>query len=69
MGPVPVEQVRAWMTDAFLAAVLTNGTDITKVVHLGRRPTALQTTAFVRQGGLRPPSHNPPSPALAPDPA
>jgi hypothetical protein len=26
-GPVPVDQVRAWMTDAFLAAVLTDGTD------------------------------------------
>jgi hypothetical protein len=49
-GPVPVEQVRAWMTDAFLAAVLTDGTDITRVVHLGRRPTALQTTALQAAG-------------------
>jgi hypothetical protein len=38
------------MTDAFLAAVLTNGTDITRVVHLGRRPTALQTTALQAAG-------------------
>jgi hypothetical protein len=49
-GPVPVEQVRAWMTDAFLAAVLTDGTDITRVVHLGRKPTALQTTALQALG-------------------
>jgi hypothetical protein len=34
-GPVPVDQVRAWMTDAFLGAVLTDDTDITRVVHLG----------------------------------
>jgi hypothetical protein len=49
-GPVDVATVRDWMTDAFVAAVLTDGTDITKVVHLGRKATALQTTALQADG-------------------
>jgi hypothetical protein len=32
--------------DAFIAAVATKGTEISKVVHLGRRPTVLQKTAL-----------------------
>ena len=32
--------------DAFVAAVTTNGTEIDKVVHLGRKPTVLQKTAL-----------------------
>ena len=39
IGPVPVATVREWMGDAFLAAVLTNGDDVQKVVHLGRKFT------------------------------
>ena len=34
------------MRNAFLAAVLTKGTEITKVVHLGRRFTSEQRTAL-----------------------
>ena len=46
IGPVPVSVVREWMADAFIAAVLTDGEDVTKVVHLGRRFTAKQKTAL-----------------------
>jgi hypothetical protein len=36
---------------AFVAAVTTKGSEISQVVHLGRRPTALQRTALeVRSG-------------------
>jgi hypothetical protein len=45
VGPVAVSVVRSWMHDAFVAALLTKGTDIRSVVHLGRRFTALQRTA------------------------
>jgi hypothetical protein len=47
-GPVPVSVVRAIIDsgDGFLAALLTRGTDVASVVHLGRRPTALQATAL-----------------------
>jgi hypothetical protein len=46
-GPIPVTD--AWrMIDggAFIAAVTTKGTEIDKVVHLGRQPTVLQKTAL-----------------------
>ena len=46
-GPIPVAD--AWRMidgDAFVAAVTTNGTEIDKVVHLGRKPTVLQRTAL-----------------------
>ena len=46
-GPIPVAD--AWRMidgDAFVAAVTTNGTEIDKVVHLGRKPTVLQKTAL-----------------------
>jgi hypothetical protein len=47
IGPVSVDAARHWILDgAFVAAVLTHGTDLTKAVHLGRHPTALQTTAL-----------------------
>lgn len=38
MGPVPVETVRGWMKqkDAYVAAILTDGDDIRKVVRVGR---------------------------------
>ncbi len=46
IGPVAVSVVREWMNDAFIAALLTKGEDILKVVHLGRRFTATQKTAL-----------------------
>jgi hypothetical protein len=46
-GPIPVPDVwRMIDGDAFIAAVTTKGTEISKVVHLGRRPTVLQKTAL-----------------------
>jgi hypothetical protein len=47
IGLVPVATVRAMTADAYLAAVVTDGTDIRSVVHLGRTPTALQRTALI----------------------
>jgi hypothetical protein len=38
--------VRELSNDAFVAAILTNGTDICSVTHLGRRHTALQRSAL-----------------------
>ncbi len=46
VGPVAVATVREWMADAFLAAVLTKGEEVQRVVHLGRRFTATQRTAL-----------------------
>lgn len=46
MGPIPVSVVQEWMANAFLAAVVTKGTEVTKVVHLGRRFTAEQRSAL-----------------------
>ena len=46
LGPIPVSVVQAWMDNAFLAAIVTRGTEITKVVHLGRRFTSEQRTAL-----------------------
>ena len=46
-GPIPVGDV--WnMIDggAFVAGIVTNGTDIVSVQHLGRRPTVLQRTVL-----------------------
>ena len=46
-GPIPVADVwRMIDGDAFVATVTTNGTEIDKVVHLGRKPTVLQKTAL-----------------------
>ena len=45
-GPVPVSTVQEWMADAFIAAILTKGTEIQKVVHLGRKFTAVQQTVL-----------------------
>ena len=47
VGPVPVATVQALMADAFLCAVVRDGTDIRSVVHLGRDPTARQRTALI----------------------
>jgi hypothetical protein len=46
-GPIPVADVWKMIDgDAFIAAISTRGTEISKVVHLGRRPTVLQKTAL-----------------------
>jgi hypothetical protein len=47
-GPVPVSAVRDMMAtgNPFLAAVITKGTDVVNVAHLGRDPTAFQRTAL-----------------------
>lgn len=46
IGPVPVANIRAMLSDAFLAAVVADGVDIRSVVHVGRRPLATQLTAL-----------------------
>jgi hypothetical protein len=46
LGPLPVSVVKDWMDDAFLAAVLTKGTEIATVVHLGRRFLSKQRTVL-----------------------
>jgi hypothetical protein len=48
LGPVAVSAVRDMLStgDAFVAAIVTKGTDIASVVHLGRKPIALQRTAL-----------------------
>ena len=50
IGPVPVTSVRHLLDDAFLAAVITDGRDVTTVAHLGRQPNAYQQTALQAQG-------------------
>jgi hypothetical protein len=45
-GPIPVSVAKDWMSDAFLAAVVTDGTEIGKVIHLGRRFKSLQKTVL-----------------------
>jgi hypothetical protein len=46
-GPIPVADARKMIGhDAFVAAISTHGTEIHKVVHLGRKATALQRTAL-----------------------
>jgi hypothetical protein len=47
IGLIPVATARAMMTDAFLAAVVTDGINIRSVVHLGRTVTATQRTALL----------------------
>lgn len=48
VGPVAVGAVRELLAsgDPFVAAVVTRGTDVASVVHLGRKPIALQRTAL-----------------------
>jgi hypothetical protein len=47
VGPVAVSAVKQLSHDAFLAALVKDDTDIRKVVHLGRSPTAAQRTALI----------------------
>ncbi len=46
LGHVPVATIREMLHDAFLAAVLTDGTDVRTVTHHGRRPNAFQQTVL-----------------------
>jgi hypothetical protein len=47
VGPIPVAAIREWLNeDPFVAAVITDATDIRGVTHLGRRATALMRTAL-----------------------
>ncbi len=51
-GPVPVASVREMVAGgAFVAALSTRGTEIERVVHLGRRATVLQRTVLEWQTG------------------
>jgi hypothetical protein len=50
VGPVPVSTVRRMFDDAFLAAVVTDGVDVSNVAHLGRQATAHQRTALEARG-------------------
>lgn len=47
VGAVPVSTVKAMMADAYLSVVVKDPTDIRKVIHLGRDPTAKQRTALI----------------------
>ena len=54
IGSIPVSVVQEWISgDAFKAAIVVDGTDIRSVVHLGRRPIALQRTALEWLGADR----------------
>jgi len=49
VGPVPVEVAMEWLDDAFIKAVITDGTDIRTVTHFGRhRPAILDTALQLR---------------------
>ncbi|MBA2272370.1 MAG: DUF222 domain-containing protein, partial [Actinobacteria bacterium] len=49
IGPIPVATARAWATDAYLSALLTDGSDIKAVCHLGRTiPSRLRTAIEMR---------------------
>ncbi|MEL7209391.1 MAG: DUF222 domain-containing protein, partial [Actinomycetota bacterium] len=46
IGPVPVEIARQWADDAFITAVIRDGTDIKTVAHFGRHIPAPVRTAL-----------------------
>ncbi|MCZ7526629.1 MAG: hypothetical protein M5U14_09790 [Acidimicrobiia bacterium] len=49
VGPIPLERARELLDDAFLKAVLVDGTRVETVRHLGRRiPAELRTALEVR---------------------
>jgi hypothetical protein len=50
VGPVPVSTVRAMLTDAFLALVVTDGVDVYSVAHAGRQVSAHQRSALEARG-------------------
>ena len=49
IGPIPVATARAASHDAVLKALLVDGTDIRRVVHLGRTVTAAQRAALIER--------------------
>lgn len=49
-GPIPVSLARELGNDAFLKAVLHDGTDISTVAHFGRRTSAVLRTALLLGG-------------------
>ena len=50
VGPVSVSAIRSMLSDAFLALVIKDGTDVRNVTHLGRQVTAQQRTALEARG-------------------
>ena len=49
VGPIPVAAARRLASDAILTAVVTDGTDVTAVAHLGRTiPARLRTAVEAR---------------------
>ena len=50
LGPIPVETARQLMDDAFIAAVIRDGTHIHTVTHLGRSLSTHQRTAIEATG-------------------
>ncbi len=53
IGPIPVSVARSFYTDAFVTSILTDGTDIRRVSHVGRKPTARQKSALKERSGMR----------------
>jgi hypothetical protein len=49
IGPIPVATARALAGDAILALLVTDGVDVTKVVHLGRTIPAHLRTALIER--------------------
>jgi hypothetical protein len=47
LGPIPVARARELLGDAVLKLVITRGTDVAHVTHLGRGPTAAQRVALL----------------------
>jgi hypothetical protein len=45
-GPVPVSVARQFAEDAFVVGLLTKGTDVVKLIHYGRNPSALQQSVL-----------------------
>jgi hypothetical protein len=50
LGPVDVEHVRSLLGEAFVVALIQDGVDVRRVVHLGRRVTAHQRSALEARG-------------------
>ncbi len=47
LGPVPVATARALLGESILKLVITNGSDVANVTHLGRGPTVAQRIALL----------------------
>jgi hypothetical protein len=52
IGPIPVSVARALLTEAIVKLVITKGTDVLHVTHLGRGPNAAQRIALLWQQPL-----------------